>query len=182
MRVKTSLLIIVCAIVAASMLAGCVTQNAALNNTSATTAAVSSHPPTARVGPTATHAKPASYRVTIGTATVYAEAPTTLQEQEQGLMNRTHLDANAGMLFPFTSVRHQSIWMKNMRFPIDIVFITADKRVLEVYRSVPPCVREPCPLYTSSAPVRYALEVNAGFCARHGIVSGMRSSITHSRR
>jgi uncharacterized membrane protein (UPF0127 family) len=177
MCVKTSLLVVVCAIAATGVLAGCVTQNVAPNNTSATTAVVSSHGPTIRGEPTAAHAKPASYRVAIDTTTVYAEAPTTLQEQEQGLMNRTHLDANAGMLFPFTSVRQQSIWMKNMRLPIDIVFITADKHVLEVYRSVPPCAREPCPLYTSSAPVRYALEVNAGFCARHGIVSGMPVSI-----
>jgi len=177
MWVKTSLLVVICSIVTVGTLAGCVTQNVAPNNTSATSAALSSHGPTTGVGPTAAHAKPASYRVMIGTMTVYAEAPTTLQEQEQGLMNRTHLDANGGMLFAFTSVRPQSIWMKNMRFPIDIVFITADKHVLEVYRSAPPCAREPCPLYTSRAPVRYALEVNAGFCARHGIVSGTPVSI-----
>jgi len=176
MHVKTSLLVIVCAIVAASMLAACLGQYA-LSNTSATTIAVSNHAPTTRVGSTALRAKPASYRVTIGRATVYAEVPTTPQAFEQGLMYRTHLAANAGMLFPFTSVRQQSIWMKNMRFPIDIVFITAGKHVLEVYRSAPPCAREPCPLYTSSAPVRYALEVNAGFCARHGIVRGTPVSI-----
>jgi hypothetical protein len=87
-------------------------------------------------------------------------------------MNRTYLNEDAGMLFIFPTQQQQSFWMKNMRIPLDIVFITADKHVLEIYASVPPCAGDVCPLYTSSAPIQYVLEVNSGFCARNGIVSG----------
>ncbi|HYB59087.1 MAG TPA: DUF192 domain-containing protein [Candidatus Acidoferrales bacterium] len=114
---------------------------------------------------------PTTYRVTVANTTVYAEAANTPAEWETGLMNRAHLNEDAGMLFIFPIQLQQSLWMKNMRIPLDIVFITADNHVLEIYASVPPCTSDPCPLYTSSAPVKYALEVNSGFCARHGIAS-----------
>jgi hypothetical protein len=115
---------------------------------------------------------PATYRVTVGYTTVYAEAADTPAQREMGLMNRTYLNEDAGMLFIFQTQQQQGFWMKNMRFPLDVVFITADKHVLEIYASVPPCTSDPCALYTSSAPIQYALEVNAGFAARNGIASG----------
>ena len=111
-------------------------------------------------------------RVTLGSTTVYAEAADTPAKVEIGLMNLTYLNEDAGMLFIFPTPQQQSFWMKNMRIPLDIVFITADNHVLEIYASVPPCTGDPCTLYTSSAPIQYALEVNSGFCARNGIESG----------
>jgi len=108
----------------------------------------------------------------MGSSTVYAEAADTPAKREMGLMNRTYLNEDAGMLFIFPTQQQQSFWMKNMRIPLDIVFITADNHVLEIYASVPPCTSDPCTLYTSSAPIKYALEVNSGFCARNGIASG----------
>ncbi len=168
MRVRTSLLIVVlCGIIAVSTLAGCVTTQTGTptNTNSMTTAASGSSATTASKAPTA-------YRVTVGNVTVYAEAADTFAEREMGLMNRTYLNEDAGMLFIFPTPQQQSFWMKNMRIPLDIVFITADNHVLEIYASVPPCTGDPCTLYTSSAPIQYALEVNSGFCARNGIVSG----------
>jgi uncharacterized membrane protein (UPF0127 family) len=168
MRVRTSLLIVVlCGIIAVSTLAGCVTTQTGTptNTNSVTTAASGSSATTASKAPTA-------YRVTVGNVTVYAEAADTFAEREMGLMNRTYLNEDAGMLFIFPTPQQQSFWMKNMRIPLDIVFITADNHVLEIYASVPPCTGDPCTLYTSSAPIQYALEVNSGFCARTGIVSG----------
>jgi hypothetical protein len=103
---------------------------------------------------------------------VDAEAANTPAQWEAGLMNRTSLSENAGMLFVFPLEEQQSFWMKNMRFPLDIVFITADKHVLEIYQSVPPCTSDPCAEYNSSAPIKYALEVNSGFTERYGIKSG----------
>ena len=168
MRVRTSLLIVVlCGIIAVSTLAGCVTTQTGTptNTNSVTTAASGSSATTASKAPTA-------YRVTVGNVTVYAEAADTFAEREMGLMNRTYLNEDAGMLFIFPTPQQQSFWMKNMRIPLDIVFITADNHALEIYASVPPCTGDPCTLYTSSAPIQYALEVNSGFCARNGIESG----------
>ncbi len=133
--------------------------------------------------PTLDHVRPSTapdYRVSVGTATVDAEAADTPPQRESGLMNRTGLAPNAGMLFVFPHPELQSIWMKNMRFSLDIVFITQDQRVLQVYSRVPPCAAEPCPVYTSDGPALYVLEVNAGFCAQHKIVRGAPVTITPS--
>jgi uncharacterized membrane protein (UPF0127 family) len=168
MRVRTPLLIVVlCGIIAVSTLAGCVTTQTGTptNTNSVTTAASGSSATTALKAPT-------TYRVTVGSTIVYAEAADTFAEREMGLMNLTYLNEDAGMLFIFPTPQQQSFWMKNMRIPLDIVFITADNHVLEIYASVPPCTDDPCTLYTSSAPIQYALEVNSGFCARNGIESG----------
>jgi uncharacterized membrane protein (UPF0127 family) len=116
--------------------------------------------------------------VTIGKTRVYAEAANTPEERETGLMNRTSLNENAGMLFVYPTEQKQSFWMKNMRISLDIVFITTDKHVLDVYQSVPPCTTDSCVSYMPNAPIRYVLEVNAGFSQQHGIASGDTASIT----
>jgi hypothetical protein len=115
---------------------------------------------------------PTRYQVVVANVTVYAEAANTPLQRQQGLMHRTSLDANAGMLFVFPREERESFWMKNTLIPLDIIFITADLRVLEIYRSVPPCAGVLCPFYTSSAPIKYALEVNAGFSDRNGVKAG----------
>jgi uncharacterized membrane protein (UPF0127 family) len=174
MRVRTPLLIVVlCCVVAVSMLSGCVmTQPGTPTNTNSVTTAAPGSAVTNGSSATTASKAPTTYRVTVGNVTVYAEAADTFAEREMGLMNRTYLNEDAGMLFIFPTQQPQSFWMKNMRIPLDIVFITADKHVLEIYASVPPCAGDVCPLYTSSAPIQYVLEVNSGFCARNGIVSG----------
>ncbi len=175
MKQRAAALVVLCALIA-SALAGCVvTQPTPSDHASATASGVSAVPPS-----NTTAARPAHYRVSVGTATVDAEAADTPQTQESGLMNRAGLDPNAGVLFLFSRAERQGLWMKNMRFPIDIVFITEDLRVLQVYAEVPPCAAEPCPTYVSDAPVLYTLEVNAGFCARHNIVSGAPVTVTPS--
>ncbi len=123
---------------------------------------------------------PTHYRVTAGNTTVDAEAATTAEQQEIGLMNRTSLGLNAGMLFVFSQPQRQSMWMKNTQIPLDIVFITDDLRVQRIYADVPPCTADPCPTYDSIVPIRYVLEVNAGFCAQHNITSGVAVTITPS--
>ncbi len=174
MSVRTPLLIVVlCGIIAVSTLSGCVTTlpGTPTNTSSVTTAASGSAVTNGSSATTALKA-PTTYRVTEGSTTVYAEAADTPAKREMGLMNRTYLDKDAGMLFIFPTQQQQTFWMKNMRIPLDIVFITADNHVLEIYASVPPCTSDPCALYTSSAPIQYALEVNSGFCSRNGIASG----------
>jgi len=174
MRVRTPLLIIVlCGIIAVSTMSGCVTmQPGTPTNTNSVTTAASGSAVTNSSSTSMALKAPTTYRVTMGSITVYAEAADTPAKREMGLMNRTYLNEDAGMLFIFPTQQQQSFWMKNMRIPLDIVFITADNHVLEIYPSVPPCTSDPCTLYTSSAPIKYALEVNSGFCARNRIASG----------
>jgi uncharacterized membrane protein (UPF0127 family) len=181
-RAKTSLLVVfVCALVAASALPGCVTtQTSTPSNTSSISTVASGRAAANSSADNSSLKAPTHYVVTIGSTTVHAEAAKTAAERETGLMNRTSLNENAGLLFVFPTEQIQSFWMKNMRISLDIVFITADMHVLEIYRSVPPCASDPCVSYTSSAPIKYALEVNAGFSERNGIASGNTVLITPS--
>jgi len=175
------LLILVCAMVAASTLPGCVTtQTSTLNNTSTISTTVSGRAATKSSAGDNSWTAPTHYLVTIEKTMVYAEAANTPEERETGLMNRTSLNENAGMLFVFPTEQKQSFWMKNMRISLDIIFITTDKHVLDVYQSVPPCATDPCVSYPSNAPIRYVLEVNAGFSEQHGIASGDPVYITAS--
>ncbi len=175
---RTIAMILLCAVIV-SVFAGCLeTQQSESDHANGTIAPTISGVSTAPTSRTA--ATPAYYRVSIGTATVNAEAADTPLKQEIGLSGRTGLDPNAGMLFLFSSTERQTMWMKNMQFPIDIVFITDDLRVQRVYAELPPCTTDPCPTYVSDGPVRYALEVPAGFCAGHGIVRGAQVTITPS--
>ncbi len=182
MRAQPPLLVVlVCAMVVASTLPGCVTkQTSTLNNTSTISTTVSDRAATKSSADDNSWTAPTHYLVTIGKTTVYAEAANTPAEHETGLMNRTSLNENAGMLFVFLTEQNQSFWMKNMHISLDIIFITTDKHVLDVYQSAPPCITDPCVSYMSNAPIRYALEVNAGFSEQHGIASGDTVFITAS--
>ncbi len=169
----TLALLLLC-VITVSAFAGCLqTQQHTSDHTNASVTSVAS-------GSSTSHTTGTHYRVSVGTATVDAEAADTPAKLEIGLMGRTGLDPNAGMLFLFSNNERQAMWMKNMQFPIDIVFISDDLRVQRVYAEVPPCTADPCPTYVSDGPVRYALEVRAGFCAEHNIVRGAQVTITPS--
>jgi hypothetical protein len=115
-------------------------------------------------------------RVQIGTTVYTAEVAQTAEEQMRGLMGRRSLPRNGGMLFLFKEPQVQGFWMKNTLIPLDIMFITEDKRI-ESFHTMQPCVVDPCPVYPSRGRVRYALEVNAGEIAKHGFAVGDKVTI-----
>jgi uncharacterized membrane protein (UPF0127 family) len=98
------------------------------------------------------------------------------EQKSMGLMERRHLADDAGMLFVYDSTQapDAGFWMYRTRIPLDIAF--ADSAgVIRSIRSMVPCpteVAQGCPTYTPDVPYRYALEVNAGYFARHGITVG----------
>ncbi len=100
---------------------------------------------------------------------VTAELAVTPEERARGLMFRDRLDADQGMLFIFDQEELNSFWMLNMKFPIDIIWLDKDKRVVHIEASVPPCPREPCPSYPTRLPALYVLELQSGAAAAHGI-------------
>lgn len=95
---------------------------------------------------------------------ILAEVADTVASQMTGLMNRPSLPPGRGMLFVFPDDEVRSFWMKNVRFPIDIVFVTSGLVVEAIHEAVPPCTSSPCPVYNSRGKIRYAVEVPAGFC------------------
>lgn len=90
--------------------------------------------------------------------------------RRRGLMERTSLPADAGMVFVFDGPTRGGFWMKNTRIPLSIAFFDDDRRLLETL-DMPPCEEDPCPLYAPGAEYRYALEVNQGFYAERGIAA-----------
>ena len=80
-------------------------------------------------------------------------------EMAKGLMFRAELCSDCGMLFVFEDGGVHSFWMKNTLIPLDMVFIDADFRVVDVFHATP-CFEDPCGRYVSSG--LYVLEVNSG--------------------
>ncbi|MBX3700669.1 MAG: DUF192 domain-containing protein [Dokdonella sp.] len=100
------------------------------------------------------------------------EIADTEAAREHGLMDRTQMDANHGMLFVFDDDAPRAFWMKNTKIPLDMLFFDAERRLVSVQHDVPPCTADPCPAYSSGAPARYVLELNGGRARALGVVVG----------
>jgi uncharacterized membrane protein (UPF0127 family) len=103
--------------------------------------------------------------------TYNVEVADTPDSRNLGLMRRDHLDADAGMLFVFDSQAPRYFWMKNTLIPLDILFISAKGAIVDI-QAMTPCANDPCPLYASKAPAKYAIEINAGEASSKGIKEG----------
>jgi uncharacterized membrane protein (UPF0127 family) len=99
-----------------------------------------------------------------------ADQPETIR---RGLMERTSLAEGAGMLFIFDDDKPRTFWMKNTLIPLDILFFAVDGSFVRA-RTMVPCERDPCALYDSIEPARFALEVPRGFVEAHRIDRGWR--------
>lgn len=97
-----------------------------------------------------------------------AESP---DEVQIGLMGRSRMEENQGMLFLFSGEDYRSFWMKNTVLPLDMLFINADMEIVTIQADTTPFSEQS---YPSSRPARYVLEVNAGFARDHGIRLGDR--------
>ncbi|MEO0733979.1 MAG: DUF192 domain-containing protein [Bacteroidota bacterium] len=89
----------------------------------------------------------------------------------QGLMYRDQMEENQGMLFIMPAVKPQSFWMLNTYISLDIIFVGADKRIVNIRENTTPKSTDQV---TSTGPAAYVLEVNAGYAARHGLRAGDR--------
>ncbi len=98
------------------------------------------------------------------------EIADTAPKQERGLMFRESLPEDRGMLFVFTREGRYSFWMKDVRFPLDIIWFDENRRAVFFTTNLAPCNAFLCPLYTPDRDAKYVLEVKAGFVDRHAIV------------
>jgi len=83
-------------------------------------------------------------------------------------MYRPSLPADQGMLFLFPNDRRRCMWMRNTRIPLSVAFIAADGTIVNLADMAPLDDATHC----SRGPIRYALEVNRGWFAEHGIAAG----------
>lgn len=97
--------------------------------------------------------------------------------REHGLMERTSMPADHGMLFVFPDAAPRSFWMKNTLIPLDMLFFDSNRKLVKLLTDVPPCKADPCPAYPSTAPARYVLELNAGAASKIGVHEGDRITL-----
>jgi hypothetical protein len=103
--------------------------------------------------------------------TVQLEVVSTPAGRERGLMYRTSLAEDHGMLFVFDDDADRSFWMKNTLIPLDMLFLSRDGRVVGIHPDAVPLSTTPLSVGQPSALV---LEVNGGWARRHGVRTGDR--------
>jgi len=124
-------------------------------------------------------ASPAVIPLTLPSGTVLqVEVMVKDEDRAMGLMFRPSLPKDRGMLFIFERPDFHGIWMKNCRFPIDIVWLDEERKVVHVAESVPPCKAEPCPVYNPLRRAAYVVELNAGQAKREKAVLGAAIGFT----
>ncbi|HTE49427.1 MAG TPA: DUF192 domain-containing protein [Kofleriaceae bacterium] len=104
-------------------------------------------------------------------ARVAVEVARTRRQIQLGLMYRTHMPPDAGMLFLFARPGVQRFWMKNTLIPLDMIFVTSEMVVGGVVANA-----EPKTLTSRTVPgveSQYVVEVNAGWAVAHGVAAGV---------
>jgi uncharacterized membrane protein (UPF0127 family) len=101
--------------------------------------------------------------------TVTAEIADTATSREYGLMFRKQLDKDAGMIFVFKAPEHQTFWMKNTIIPLDMIFADSTGKIIGMVHNAAPFSEA---IDAVDGDSQYVLEVNGGFCDRHGIKAG----------
>jgi uncharacterized protein len=115
-----------------------------------------------------------SKKVCLNGTCVKAEIMENEEGRQKGLMFRQGLADASGMLFVFDQEGVYSFWMKNMRFALDIVWISEDKKVSSIVCNALPCASD-CQSLTPNANAKYVLEVNSGFVKKNNIKIGDRA-------
>ncbi len=110
--------------------------------------------------------------IRIGGEIVTSKIADTPEKRTNGLSNTKSLDQDSGLLFVFENEGIQGFWMKDMNYPIDIIWIGRDKRISGIERNISPDTYPE--VFTSPQPIKYVLEVNAGFSDKFDISLGER--------
>jgi uncharacterized membrane protein (UPF0127 family) len=114
---------------------------------------------------------PKAITVAFASGTVRAELATLSAQRSTGLSNRASLAADSGMVFVWSADQNPQttgFWMQNTHFDLDIAFVDANKRVINIDQMT----KETLDIHRATAPFRYALEAPKGWFAAHGVAAG----------
>jgi len=107
----------------------------------------------------------------VGAAEIKTEVVKTSADLERGLSGRKSLNDGEGMLFAFDDYKVRTFWMKDMKFPLDIIWIS-DGLIIGADKNLPPEGDTPQKTYSSPGPANQVLEVPAGWLDKNGIKVG----------
>ena len=117
-------------------------------------------------------------KVTVKGFELNADVPITSELMAKGLAVKNQLKENEAMLFIFEESAKHSFWMKDMKFPIDIIWLDSDGKVVHIEQNLQPCVSFLiCTSYSPDIDSQYVLETVAGFTQRHDISVGTNIDI-----
>jgi len=108
---------------------------------------------------------------------VQAKISATESEKRQGLMYVKGLSQNEGMLFVFKEEGRHGFWMKNMNFPLDIIWLDKEKKISDIKENLAPC-RDDCQVFLPQCGDQYVLEVNSGFAQKHRLKIGDKATLS----
>jgi uncharacterized protein len=123
--------------------------------------------------PTSQPAMLPTTQMTIGSGTYTIEIARSDPDRTRGLMGRESLASDHGMIFLFATEQRIAFWMKNVPFPLDIVFLDSGGKVVDMKRMLPFDLRQ----VWSDVPARYAIELAAGAVKDNGLKIGDRITI-----
>jgi uncharacterized membrane protein (UPF0127 family) len=109
-----------------------------------------------------------------GSPSVDVELARDDPSRERGLMFRTHMATNRGMLFSWQDERVRNFWMHNTCIPLDMLYVTKDGVISGILEQVPTLNDAPRGV---KCPVAHVLELNAGWARAHGLAPGMKLKI-----
>ncbi len=109
-------------------------------------------------------------KLNAGINVIRAEVAATDPEREKGLMFRTALGGNQGMVFLFDTNGQECMWMKNTLIPLSVAFMDDSGRITNIEDMAPQTENNHC----SKGIARYALEMNLGWFTAHGVRVGTK--------
>ncbi len=111
--------------------------------------------------------------------TIFAELAITPAQRTKGLMYRTHLAPDQGMLFTFTEPGSWTFWMKNTKMALDILWLDEKGTIVHIQHTAPICTRDDnlCPRYRSTTPAVSVLELGAGRAETLKLTKGKKLKI-----
>jgi len=105
---------------------------------------------------------------------IKVEIAASQEQRELGLMHRTRLDENQGMLFVYPDAALREVWMKNTLLALDVLFLNGDGRIVFMLDNLQPCPQDPCPIFNSHEAAMYMLELNADFIENNALKIGQK--------
>lgn len=114
--------------------------------------------------------KPTKAVLHVGGTSYQLQIASTPVTRQLGLGGRSAIPKDAGMLFVFDKPAKQCMWMKDMRFPLDIIWLNGRKQVIYLRQNLAPASYPA--IFCSATPSRYVIELNAGEAAKRHITLG----------
>ncbi len=108
---------------------------------------------------------------------IHVDLAITSDQQAKGLSIKNTLNDSEGMLFPFNTPGEYAFWMKDMKFPIDIIWINSNHEIVHIEKNIQPCIFFLlCNSYFPHANSKYVLEVNSNYTTKNNIAVGDKVS------